>query len=87
MLLLAWGHLILAHVHWLLCLLEVVSHLAVLILVTAQLVRVDHGKHLGEALADTSDSLSWVAERQLVPWHEFNTLAVHVNEALFTGSA
>ena len=63
------------------------GHLAVLLLVTRKLIGVDHGKHLGEALADTSDSLCWVAERQLVPGHELNTFSVHVNKTLLTRSA
>ena len=81
LLLLAGHRLSLAHVHGL-----AVSHLAVL-LVTGELVRVDHGKHLREALTNASDSLRRVSEWKFVPWHEFDTFAVHVNESLLAGGA
>ena len=67
-------------------LLLVCSHLAAL-LVPAQLVRVQHAEHLGEALANAGNSLRWVPEWQLLPWHELDLLAVHIDEALFAGGA
>ena len=64
----------------------VVTHLA-LLLVPRELIWVDHGQHLGETLSNTGDSLRWVSEWQLVPWHEFDLSSVHVDQALFTRSA
>lgn len=79
-LLLLVGHgIVLAHVHWLI-------HLAVLF-VARELVRVNHGQHLGEALTNTGDSLRRVPEGKLVPRHELNALAVHVDETLLAGGA
>ncbi len=75
--------LILTHVHRL----ATLRHLAVLLLVTRKLVWVDHAEHLGEALTDAGDSLSGVAEGQLVPGHEFDLLSVHVYQALLAGGA
>lgn len=79
-LLLLVGHgLVLAHVHWLI-------HLAVLF-VARELIRVNHGKHLGETLTHTGDSLRRVSEGELVPWHELDALAVHVDETFLAGGA
>ena len=55
--------------------------------VTRQLVRVDHRKHLGEALAHTSDALSRITVGHLTPWHEVHFLAIKVGEPLFAGGA
>lgn len=77
------GWIVLRVVHLLLL---VGGHLAAL-LVPAQLVWVQHAEHLREALANAGNSLCWVPEGQLLPWHELNLLAVHVNEALFAGGA
>ena len=74
----SWIHL--AHVRGLLG----VSHLAVLF-VTGKLIGIDHREHLGEALTDACNPLGRVPERQLVPWHEFNTLAVHIDKTLLAG--
>ena len=83
LLLLAWHGVVLAHVHRLLH----VCHLAALHLMTRQLVWVDHREHLRETLSNTRDSLRWVTEWQLVPWHELNTLSVHVNKTLLARCA
>ena len=63
------------------------THLAAVVIVTRQLVRVDHREHLRETLAYAGDPLSWIAEWQLVPRHELDTLAVHVDESLFARGA
>ena len=68
--------LVLTHVHWLR-----IAQLAIL-LVARNLVWVDHRKHLAEALTNAGDSLSWIPERQFVPWHKLDTFAVHVDESL-----
>ena len=75
LLLLAWQGIVLAHVHRL----WGVSHLAVLLLVARKLVWVYHREHLGEALADASNSLLWVTEGKFVPRHELNSLSVHID--------
>jgi len=77
------GWVVLRVVHLLLL---VGSHLAAL-LVPAQLVWVQHAEHLREALANAGNSLRWVPEGQLLPWHELDLLAVHVDEALLAGGA
>lgn len=87
LLLLVVQRLVLTHVHRLASLTVVVIHLTVLLLVTGQLVRVDHRQHLREALADSSDSLSRVTEWELVPGHELNAFAMHVDETFLAGSA
>ena len=75
---LAWNRFILTHVHGLI----LATHCALLLFVARKLVRVDHRQHLGEALANASNSLCWIAEGQLIPGHELDTLSVHVDEAL-----
>ncbi len=86
LLLLVVQWLVLAHVHRLPSL-TVVIHLAVLLLVARQLVRVDHRQHLREALAHASNPLSRVAERKLVPRHELDAFTVHVDQAFLARSA
>ena len=64
----------------------IVSHLASL-LVSRELVWVEHREHLGETLTDSGNSLSWVSEWKFVPSHELDSLSVHVLESLLAGCA
>lgn len=54
--------------------------LAVYLIVAGGLVRVDHRKHLAEALTHPRDALARVSEWELVPWHELNLLSHHVHQ-------
>ena len=51
------------------------------------LVRVDHRQHLTEALANTSDSLSWVALWHLSPRHKLYPLPVQISQPLLATGA
>ena len=75
--LLTWNGVVLAHMHG--HLLSTLCALHVVLLVPRQLVWVDHGQHLGEALSDASNSLGRVTEGKLVPRHEFNSLTMHID--------
>jgi hypothetical protein len=46
--------------------------------VTRELVRVYHRQHLGEALANTGDTLSRITVGHLTPWHVVHFLALKV---------
>ena len=81
---LAWNRFILTHVH---LLLDVGLHRALLLFVAGELVWVNHRKHLREALTNARDSLRWVSEGKFIPWHELNTLTVHVDETLLATGA
>ena len=84
--LLTWFGLVLAHVHGHLVLTTLCA-LHVVLLISRELVRVDHGQHLGEALSYACNSLSRVTERKLIPRHELDPLSVHIDKTLFARSA
>lgn len=66
---------------------RLVLHVAMRLLVAGQLFGINHRKHLGEALTDTCNPLSGVSEWELVPRHELDALAHHVDKVFLTGGA
>ena len=58
-----------------------------LVVVLAQMVRIDHRQHLRESLANSGDSFGWVPEGKLAPRKVVYPLTIEIDDVLCAAGA